>query len=334
MEDILTKYYGLQPERMYQDGKAHRYMVNGLLYTIVTVTHMEQEKLVELYKISEHLKATGDRYVSTFVPSTEDKFLITEKQQDYVVVKNEFIQSKVQNHFGRKLAKFHSRGRSIEEKIEHQSRIGQWKGLWEKRIDQLETAFQQTVQNHPVDEFEKRFVESCPYFIGLAENAIQYLVDTELDDEPHQVDSGTVCHERFLQDTWGTDIWIRFPFDWIFDHGSRDIAEWVRERYLKRNQTYHKDIQTFLKDYQSITPLSTFSWRLIYARLLFPIHYFECIERYYVTSSEQQKLQLQDRLGRELKNASQYEKFLTDFYQIAEVPVKKHGIPVVGWLFS
>lgn len=31
----------------------------------------------------------------------------------------------------------------------------------------------------------------------LGENAIQYLVDTEIDDTPQIVDSGTVCYERF-----------------------------------------------------------------------------------------------------------------------------------------
>ena len=37
----------------------------------------------------------------------------------------------------------------------------------------------------PEDEFQRMFIDSFPYYIGLTENAIQYLVDTEIDDEPN-----------------------------------------------------------------------------------------------------------------------------------------------------
>ncbi|EDL63414.1 spore coat putative kinase YutH [Bacillus sp. SG-1] len=332
MEDILTKHYGLQPERSFKDGRAERYMADGSIYTIVNVTNREQDNLAELYNISEHMKKYGDRYVSSFVPTAEGRFLVNEKEQDYTVLKNNPHSRNAEEKIGRKLAKFHHRGRAIEEKITHISRIGQWKTLWEKRIEQMEKAYQMVIENHPVDEFERMFIDSCPYYIGLAENAVQYLVDTEMDDNPVYTDSGTVCHERFSEGVWGREITIRNPFDWVFDHGGRDIAEHVRERYFKRQNTHQPDIQQFLRDYQSVEPLSSFSWRIVFARLLFPLHYFETVENYYLSESEGQQFQMGEKLHGYLNSTRHYEQFLGNFYGVGEVPVKSYGIPVVTWL--
>ncbi len=80
----------------------------------------------------------------------------------------------------------------------------------------------------PLEPFEKKMIEAFPYYSGLAENAIQYLVDTELDDNPGAEDSGTICHQRMERDTWSEESLIRIPGDWVFDHAARDIAEYMR----------------------------------------------------------------------------------------------------------
>ncbi len=81
----------------------------------------------------------------------------------------------------------------------------------------------------PLEPFEKKMIEAFPYYSGLAENAIQYLVDTELDDNPGAEDSGTICHQRMERDTWSEESLIRIPGDWVFDHAARDIAEYMRD---------------------------------------------------------------------------------------------------------
>ncbi len=55
----------------------------------------------------------------------------------------------------------------------------------------------------PNQEMEKRFLETFPYYLGLTENAIQYLVDTEIDDLPRSVDAATICHHRFRAKNMG-----------------------------------------------------------------------------------------------------------------------------------
>ena len=75
----------------------------------------------------------------------------------------------------------------------------------------MEKAYYQVIQDQPVDEFERRFVESYPYYSALTENAIQYLVDTELDEDPKAEDAGTICHERFLTVHMGEGNMYTFP---------------------------------------------------------------------------------------------------------------------------
>lgn len=330
--EILKRFFNIDAKNSFLDGKFVRYMANESIYTLVPVTNVQEELLVELFEMSEHLISQGDRYVSKFISSKENKFLVTSNDVDYVLLQNHHSRLPRSLDYGRKLAKFHYRGRSIQTEIQIASRIGQWKSFWEKRLDQLEKVWYQMVQEHPNQDFEHLFIDSFPYYMGLSENAIQYLVDTELDDQPIQIDAGTVCHERFNKKSWGENQWIRNPFDWVFDHPSRDIAEWIREQYFRNKRTFLPDIQDFLRSYQTINPLSSFSWRLLYARLLFPLHYFECIEEYFITDSEQHQKVLEERLRIYMRDSSEYEKFLGDFFQMAEVSNGRNGIPKVDWL--
>ncbi|MDQ0215171.1 spore coat protein YutH [Oikeobacillus pervagus] len=332
LHHLLERHYGVKIEDVLQDGVDLRYSSKGFLYTISNVTNWEQELLAELHKMSNHLMAKGDPSVSTFVSNKDGRFLMTVNEADYVVLKNNRIPSPASIRYGRKLARFHNRGQYMNENIQHASRIGQWKYLWEQRLEQLESLFHQIIRQHPEDSFEEMFVKSYPYYMGLAENAIQYIVDTEIDEQPQEVDSGTICHDRFHRKSWGDDLFIRNPLDWVFDHPGRDLAEWIRSTYWSHSRIYRQDIQTFLNEYQSLRSLSAFSWRLIYARLLFPLHYFECIEDYFLTTETQTKKQLEEQLDRAIRDATDYEHFLALFYEIANVPVRQYRIPLIAWL--
>jgi len=91
-------------------------------------------------------------------------------------------------------------------------------------------------------------------------------------------------------------------------------------------------IQTFLQDYERVSPLSSFSWRLLYARLTFPIHYFECVEDYYTSGPVADKKWHEDRMKAILQSSTYYEQVLGNFYDLAGVPAKNYGIPVLDWV--
>ncbi|MCM3112947.1 spore coat putative kinase YutH [Lederbergia lenta] len=328
--EILEKYYEIKPESSIQDGNITRYMKNDSIYTIVPVTHVEQETLIELYEISEHMAKYQDKKVSRFVAQAEGKFLITHEEQDYVLLKNTKRKSGSQKNVGRMLAKFHERGKEIQIQISSINRIGQWKEYWITRLEQLERAWHAAVQEKPEEEFEKLFIESFPYYLGLCENAIQYVTDTEMDLVPQYSDRGTICHERFHDNLWKESLEIRNPFDWVFDHCGRDIAEWVRGCYFRQPRSFQPEMIHFLQGYQSIITITEFSWRLIYARLLFPLHYFSCIEEYYSAETQSKQKHLEEKMRRYIRDSGEYELFLKHFYKIAGADTKR--IPIIDWI--
>lgn len=332
LQKLLEHNYGIQVDEYLKLDSYDALRSNGWYYLIAKPEGRAAEEIIELEKIAEHLRKNGDAHVPAFLPDKEGGLITTWEEQQFCVLANRQTDKQVKVKLGRKLAKFHERGKTVPFKIERSSRIGQWKQLWEKRLDQIEKVWSDLLFQTPEDDFEKMFIDSFPYYIGLTENAIQYLVDTEVDDEPKESDSGTVCHERFSNDAWGANYYIKDPFDWVFDHRSRDLAEWTRERYFRNTQTYEMDVRQFFNDYQTIAPLTSFSWRLLFSRLLFPLHYFECIENYYITRSEQDKKFLEEQLSRLLKQSTEYERFLAYFYQTVGAPIKPLKLPQLDWL--
>ncbi|WP_042461199.1 spore coat putative kinase YutH [Neobacillus dielmonensis] len=337
-QSMLEQQYGIKVENeQIEINRCPALKGNGWIYLIANPGNREEESIQELVQIAEHLNQLGDKDTAIFMRDKKGNWMTDWEQRQYcVLASRQKEENQRQTRLGRKLAKFHERGRRVPFQIQRISRIGQWKRLWEQRLEQMEKVWNGLLFQAPEDEFERMFIESFPYFMGLTENAIQYLVDTELDDDPLEIDSGTVCHERFTQNTWSSSSGpyaIKFPFDWVFDHRSRDLAEWTRERYWRNIQTYDMDVRYFFEHYQSVSPLSSFSWRLLYSRLIFPLHYFECVESYYITQSEQEKKLLEERMGRILKQSSEYERFLAQFFQLTGAPVRRLNLPQLEWLY-
>ncbi|GIN62074.1 spore coat protein YutH [Robertmurraya siralis] len=331
LQRIIQQYYGISIQEQFKLGPYDACRDQQNLYFLVPVTNMEEASLVELEQLALHLVNYGDSSVCQFLKTNDGQSFVDLENQRYCILRAGATVKRMRRA-GRKLAKFHYRGRAVPFEVKGISRIGMWKSFWEQRLDQMERVWNEQLFQSPENEFVRMFIESFPYYMGLAENAIQYLSDTEQDDEPLAVDSGTVCHLHFSPRTWGENGALRNPFDWVFDHCARDLAEWTRERYFQNIKTYEPDVRQFYQDYASVSTLSSFSWRLLFSRLLFPLHYMDCVEEYYITPSEQVKLVQEERLRKILAQSQDYEEFLRDFYPLAGAPIRRYQIPIVEWL--
>lgn len=328
---FLKEQYEIEVEQEINIDDYKAFISQENVYLLTRPGSNNEEDLRELQSMALHLAQYGDRTVTAFMETKEGTYISQLDNDKYCLLATQQLVKRNQLHLGRKLAKFHYRGRLISSQMNRTKRIGQWKKFWEQRLDQLEKVWNSKLFQNPEEEFDRYFLDSFPYYMGLTENAIQYIVDTELDDDPQTIDNGTICHERYTSKTWGRQYMIKNPLNWIFDHASRDIAEWVRQRYYQNSQTYDRDVKGFLTEYQSITPLSPFSWRLLYARLMFPLHYFDCVEGYYMANSEQQRKSLEEQLVRMVQQSGDYEQFLRYFFQMVEVPVNNWKVPQLDW---
>lgn len=331
MKTMLKESYGLHASEFFKIKNYDAFRVHQTICLIVPVSHIDEDELFELHSMSQYLQEKREPYTAVFLPTKQGTLTAEKEGRKYAVLKSEQVGIRSGISAGRELAQFHQKGRSFPYQLTKSNRIGQWKTLWETRLDQLEAFWRGKVQAHPLDQFEKLFIESFPYYLGLAENGIQYLVDTELDDEPKPIDSATICHQRFHSATWENQVFLKLPTEWVFDHSSRDVAEYIRNEFLHQPEQLRETGYSFIEDYDRTTPLSSFSWRLIFSRLLFPLHYFECIEDYYLAPDSGKPL-FERKLNELLDRSADYESFLKSYSSMLSMRTRKISLPAVHWL--
>nr|WP_276561712.1 spore coat protein YutH [Bacillus sonorensis] len=300
------------------------------MFLIIPVSHFSESELEELYYMSQYLQEQRDPYVPAFLFTKDGDLTFEENGAAYVLLQAAPRFTNRSVPFGAELAEFHQKGRGYPYEVKETTRIGQWKELWGKRLDQLEQFWIQKSQSPQLQPFEKRFIESFPYYLGLTENAIQYLADTELDDQPQSVDSGTICQQRLTCETWKQEPLIKVPVEWVLDHAARDLAEYARSVFQQKQDV--DEVALFLQQYEQVSPLSSFSKRLMYSRLLFPLHYFETVEGYYISPESEQHV-YENKLDHILSQASAYERFLSGFQEMAAMRSGGNvSMPPVNWL--
>lgn len=330
----LFDQYQITVSELAPFGPYKSFWIRNKVYILVPVGKFQEEELVEMKKLSDYMTEQGDLSVASFVPTIHGYYVSEIANQNYCLLKTmrQMDRQIPDLSEGKELAAFHERSKLFPEEIIELNRIGEWKGLWEKRLDQLEKFWQGKAGTHPADPFERLFIESFPYYLGVTENAIQYVVDTELDDDPKLTDAASICQQRFTSQTWQKTKRIKIPMEWVYDHPTRDLAEWIRHTYMEEQDGAEKRILQFLTDYESISPLSSFGWRMLFARLLCPLQYFETIEGYYLTNKEEVRSMYYENLQQMVERSSEFESFLSGFYKMVHLPVQKLGIREIDWL--
>ncbi|MFC3886694.1 spore coat putative kinase YutH [Bacillus songklensis] len=331
MIKTIYDHYGVKPAELIDVYHYKGFQYRNVLYIIMDVGYLEPEEMYEFHQMSQFLIAQGERQVASFMINKSGNIITEEDGKKIAVFRVPYQHRTPVVSYGGELAAFHQRGKLLPYPMEKSNRIGQWKALWEKRLEQIEKFWGMKVQEHPNDVTDKRFIESFPYYLGLTENAIQYLADTEIDDLPRAFDTATICHHRFTSVTWQHPFFFKLPTDWVFDHPSRDLAEYIRHQYFESSVWEERRLYTFLSEYEKIAPLSSFAWRLLYARLLFPVHYFESIEGYYSTRNEEEKQKYARKIEKTITESVEYEQFLSNLYRSVGISTQRHHIPEIEW---
>ncbi|MEK4566100.1 spore coat putative kinase YutH [Alkalihalobacillus sp. FSL R5-0424] len=238
---------------------------------------------------------------------------------------------------GEHLASWHHFGRQIQPRVRQQELFGQWGAIWTTRLEQLENWYEELYMQGPRTVVDETFLTTYPYFMGLSENAIQYVTDTTLDGAGSETIEGTLCHRRFSERAWiqlsGNGAMIKPPTAFVFDHPTRDLAEWLRGRrgQLSRS-TQWSQATDFLEGYQRYQSLSPTSWRLMFARLLYPVHYFELVEDYYRCQIPIDQQKLGQTFLQLIEQEKDNEIFLHRFADVRPMPNTPTGFPRVDWL--
>lgn len=313
--ELLADHYRIHPgDRVTIDGRTG-FLADGSIYFTMKSTDVETVHL-EQAVLAYYLLENGFSHIALPIKNMKNEWFTVYGKEHYLTYRVTMRNSERQNN-GTALAAFHQIGSAYSYEPKALSSYGAWRQLWTDKL----TLFEERIKNSP----SKLLLDVLPYVIGMSENAIQYLRETEeTESRFSEIDQGTITFLRFHHQFHREVLW---PDELGYDHPARDIAEHLRALFLFRKPD---DIQRqFIHDYEEIRPLSPFSLRLIYARLLFPIHLFDAMEQFFYSDETSQHEQvLTDMIARQ----ADYEKRLRNFFKMKGVDPEEVQLIEVDWL--
>ena len=189
-----------------------------------------------------------------------------------------------------------------------------WGTLWMQKIDYFEYQIRELALNKPVVK------DSFSYYIGLAENAISYVNNTNA-RFPNVNSAVVLAHRRVFYPNYKLNFFN--PLSFIFDLEVRDVAEYLKAMFFAIDTEY--EVLEDLKSYLKIKNLSIYEASMLYARLLYPSYYFDIYEE--VMNKERDEEDLVDVI----KKHDLYEDFLKKAY----LEITKYAmIEKIDWLIN
>ncbi len=189
-----------------------------------------------------------------------------------------------------------------------------WGNLWMQKVDYFEYQIRELGLNKIVTK------DSFSYYIGLAENAISYVNNSNF-KYPRENVSVVLAHRRVFYPNYKLNFMN--PLSFIFDLRVRDIAEYLKAMFFEVEDT--QEVLEDLKAYLKIQHLTYYEASMLYARLLYPSYYFDIYED--VMNNDRNEEDLVSIVSK----CSSYELFLKEAY----LEISKYApIEKVDWLIN
>ncbi len=180
-----------------------------------------------------------------------------------------------------------------------------WTKLWTNKIDYIE------YQILHIESKYKLLRNSIWYYIGLAENGVQYIKDNDL---TKNTSTEYVISHRRINDFNE----LSNPLNIIVDHKSRDVSEYLKYLFIKKEYDY-EEIKKILQK----KSLDEITCKMIYARMFFVTFYFDLYDDILNKRIEENKIE------NIIKRNSEYEDYIKNIYIIIN-EIKK--IPEISWI--
>ena len=185
-----------------------------------------------------------------------------------------------------------------------------WANLWSEKIDYFE------YQVREIGKDKELILNSFSYYVGLAENAISYVNNTNENYKGEYILK--LSHKRVYYPNYAINFYN--PLSFIFDLRIRDIAEYIKNSFFKKENVYLE-----LEYYLNNTKLSNYEYRMLYARLLYPSYYFDLYEK--IMNNEVEE----DALIDIISLVTEYEIFLKKVYVLIS---KYSSIEPIEWIMK
>lgn len=327
MNELLRKAYAIHDAEPYINQKPTRYDAQSeYYYFIITLNDLEPFHLEEI-SLTHYLIQAGEERVAEPIRNIHGNWFTFYNGEQYAVFRQQaYIQEKTRdsNSYGRHLANFHKQYRTYPKQFEYILSYGSWQALWLNRLSYYENEIKNRARNSQLGE-QDPYIELFPYMLSLTENAIQYVNETEKEKRMSTLDTPTVTFKRYESQMLDEVI---LPTELIIDHPMRDVAESLRHLLLYEENDMDGQIKQFLSEYQAVEPLSIYSWRLLYGRLLYPAHYYDLLDQFLTD----EKGCNQETFSLFSNRQTRYEDRLAKLFTYVGIQPYMNQIPIVDWL--
>jgi len=290
MKEIINYYYNFYVEEIEEFSNYSRFQYYDDEFYFVFFNRTEDE-LSDIVTICNEIKYKGIR-AHDFILNRENEMLTKVGDSFYILLKlnvpkNDVISfiTLVENSDKLRL--------NIKNSKLYRNN---WAKLWSDKIDYFE------YQIKELGKDKLLILDTFSYYVGLAENAISYVNKINKVIGISEYDNITLSHRRLFY----PNIALNYlnPLSFIFDLEVRDVAEYLKIEFFNNGDSM-MDLITYLK----IKKLSSYSYHMLYARLLFPTYYFDLYEN--IMNNQE----TDEKLIKMISKIDQYEIFLEKAYE-------------------
>lgn len=331
LKQELYERYGLIVQRFYWVSSYRGFITTKGRYVMLPADGQREEDINAFSSLLTCLRNEAISGLLVPIQSRHGQYVETFFGESMVVCYDRST-ARQQRPLLEELGYFHSRTQQCSPLFMSSASYVPWNERWSQRVDELETLMRRG-RDPSIERssFRRRLGETFPYFLGLAENAIQYVVDTQLEEGATNTRTLAITHRRFSDHTWlpYDGVRLKIPTTWLIDHPMRDLAEWCRPYLQYPNGIC--DISKGLQAYTRQQFVTKKDWRFLYGRLLFPLSMFDDIERYLQGTNPHERVLDEQALTKTIENVPQYEQNMRALYLLL---TRHTSLPAIQWLVS
>lgn len=294
MKNIIEYYYNLRIDELHNKDDNYYFNINNNNFIFKPYTG-NIERSYDIYKLNSILSNKFN--IDNIIPNKYNNPLTKINDNFYILTSNK-KEKKLTLPLISNMALNNINIESLER--------NKWEVLWENKVDYYEMQLGENEKKYPLIR------ESFDYFVGLAENAISYLVNTKLELQPTINDQKVVSHNNI-------EISLNEPSNLILDHKARDVAEYIKYSFFNNNQNIFNE----LNEYFYHNYYSPYGIRVLFSRILYPSFYFNTYDKIISGKVEEKEL------NKIISKINNYEIYLYNIYLYLK---KYYNIPSIEWL--
>lgn len=291
MENIIEYYYNLKVENLLEKEEDYFFKSNSNSFILKKIEN--PSNIDKIYFLSQEIN------INKIIPNNNQELITTINNKLYTLL----LIKRISNYNLSLISKLSNTNIFPIKELERNN----WELLWEERVDFLEEFLTNNTKKYPL------LAKCSPYYIGLSENAIAYLINTKKEvPKDNYLDQKAISHISFNNSLYD-------PFNIIFDHKSRDLSEYIKLSFFRNNKNIYQELDNYFK----YNKYSKYGIMVLYSRLLYPSFFFHTFDSI-INNKEKESY-----LNNYINKIEDYEIYLYNIYLYLS---KYYDIPIPNWL--